>query len=241
VLGHLLYNGVGTVGLFKKFVQTEWKELQNLRKLDLADSFRSNLGYLYYSTPENLANIAAIQLPIIAIAAHPIAGEVGHLYLAQMIMMFPMMLIGSSVGQVFIVDAPEHRRKKNLLPFVLTVMRGLLVSGVPVLVLLGILAPFLAGPVLGEQWGTTGYLIAWITPWIVLQFLSTPLSTIFYVLELQYLAMILQIFSLFVRYGTVLVTLSIAPDITMEAYAISGAVIYLCTLFLVLLVARNES
>ncbi len=238
VLGHLLYNGLGVFGLLRRFMHDERASLRQLTRADLVKSLRRNRSYAYFTTIENLANVAAIQLPVLAIAANPSAGEVGLLYLAQTVMMLPMMLIGSSVGQVFIAEAPQHYRDGSLWPFTKRVLRGLTLAGVPLLALVGVLAPFLAGPILGQDWERTGELIAWITPWMVLQFLYSPLSTIFYVTERQSLAMVLQIFGLVLRLGAVLLAISFSPTVAMPVYAISGAVFYLSVIIIVLAISR---
>jgi O-antigen/teichoic acid export membrane protein len=240
VLGHMLYNGLGVFGLLRRFLRDERATLKQLTRADLVDSLRLNKGYVYFTTLENLANVAAIQLPVLAIAANPATGEVGYLYLAQTVMMLPMMLIGSSVGQVFIAEAPQHYRDGRLWPFTKRVLRGLALTGVPLLTLAGVLAPFLAGPILGQEWTRTGELIAWITPWMILQFLSSPLSTIFYVAGRQSLAMMFQFFGLALRLGAVLLAISLSPTVAMPVYALSGAAFYLSMILVILAIARNN-
>ena len=224
VLGHMIYNGLGTFALLRRLLCDEGKILKNLSTTELRATLQENKSYALFTTPENLANVAAIQLPILIIAANPATGEVGQLYLALNIMMLPMMLIGSSVGQVFVSEAPKFYREGGLWKFTLRVLRGLAMTGVPMLVLLGLIAPFLAAPVLGEEWVKTGELIAWMTPWIILQFISSPLSTIFYLSGHQILAMLIQFFGVGLRVGAVLLTITLAPSIAMQVYAVSGAV-----------------
>ncbi|AXK42849.1 lipopolysaccharide biosynthesis protein [Erythrobacter aureus] len=240
VLGHLLYNGLGVFGLSRRLIRDEAGKLKELTVADVRQGLRSNKKFAIFTTPENLANVAAIQLPVLAIAANPETGEVGQLYLAQSIMMLPMMLIGSSVGQAFIADAPEYFRRGELWHFTKRVLRGLTLTGAPLLLLAGLIAPFLAGPILGEGWTRTGELIAWITPWMILQFLSSPLSTIFYIAGKQWLALLVQLIGLCLRFGVVLVAISMAPGWAMEAYALSGAAFYLSMLVVMLAVARKR-
>jgi O-antigen/teichoic acid export membrane protein len=230
VIGHTVYHGLGAFGLLKRFLIDERETIRALSRQDIATSIDKSRRFALYTTPENLANVAAIQLPLILIAASPASGEVGHLYLAQTIMMFPMILIGSSVSQVFLTEAPKHYRNGSLWPFMKSVLRGLAITGVPVLVGAGLLAPLLAGPVLGPKWAATGTLISWIMPWMVLQFLSSPISSLFYIKNQQGWAMILQVGGLILRLGVVLVAIRVAPEAAMPAYAVSGAIFYLVML-----------
>lgn len=240
VMGHMIYNGLGAFALLRRLLREEGNILKSLTLVELRESLKSHKKYAFFTTPENLANVAAIQLPIVAIAANPATGEVGQLYLAQNIMMLPMMLIGSSVGQVFVAEAPKHYREGEIWQFTIRVLRGLAMTGVPMLLLVGLLAPFLAAPVLGNEWARTGELVAWITPWIILQFLSSPLSTIFYVSGNQMLAMLIQFLGLGLRLGAVLLAISLAPSSAMQTYAISGAAFYLIVLLAILTIARKH-
>lgn len=240
VLGHMLYNGLGVAGFLRRFLTEEWESLKSITKDDLKSCLQRNKRYVYLTTPENLTNVAAIQLPVLLIAAHPATGSVGHLYLAQTVMLLPMMLIGSSVGQVFITEAPNHYRNGTLWIFTKRVLRGLALTGGPVLILAGLLAPFLAVPILGQEWARTGELIAWITPWMVLQFLSSPLSSIFYVTDRHRSAMIFQFFGLAFRLGVVWVAITLSPATAMPVYALSGAMFYLAMILIILVIARKD-
>ena len=241
VLGHILYSGLGVLLLLRNFWKTHGKLAATLRPRDIAAAISTNRRYMYFTTPENLANVAAIHLPVLAIAAVPAAGEIGHLFMAQMILTLPMMLMGASVGQVFLAEAPAKFEEGKLFPFFMSVLRGLLVTGAPVLIVFGVLAPLLATTVLGAEWQETGNLIAWMTPWAILQFLTSPLSTLLYVVGRQGLALSLQITSLAMRYGAVLLALVYAPEHSMQAYAVSGAIVYLLVLIVLFIVAKHSN
>lgn len=241
IIGHILYNGLGVFLLLRKFWTGQKETLKDLRLADLAGAAHENRRYLYLTTPASLLNVAAIHMPVIAIATSPAAGEVGHLYMAQLILTLPMMLMGASVGQVFLAEAPARRAEGTLIPFILGVLKGLALTGVPVLATAGILAPLLAAPLLGADWQRTGLLMAWMTPRMIFQFLASPLSTLFYVVERQGLALAIQMVSLTIRYGAVLLALQYAPGISMEIYAVTGAAVYLLTLLLILWTARRDA
>lgn len=239
VLGHMLYQGLGSLLLLRRLLQKQKAALRSLTRQDLASALTENRNYVFLTTPENLMNMAAIQLPVIAIAATPAAGEAGHLYMTLQILALPMMLIGSSVAQVFLSQAGERYRRGGLYPFVIKILRGLLLTGGTTLAVVGLLGPFLAVPILGADWQETGNLIAWMTPGVIMQLLASPISTIFYVVQKQALAMWIQSFGLVIRLGAVLAAISLHPEFAMETYAVASFLAYTLTLALALRTARR--
>ncbi|WP_374035582.1 lipopolysaccharide biosynthesis protein [Bdellovibrio bacteriovorus] len=179
-----------------------------------------------YSTWESLANSAAIELPMVIIATVTVGPEAGYLMLASRVMAMPMGLIGSSVAQVFLSNAPTEMRQNRLSEFTRRTLVGLGKAGVGPLIFVGIVAPGIFGHVFGASWEKAGVLIAWMTPWFVLQFLVSPVSTSFHVLGRVRLAMLIQVFGLVLRLGMIFVAHYFVPAYVAESYALSGAIFY---------------
>lgn len=182
--------------------------------------------YPKYSTFEALANIAAIQLPIIMIGAVAIGPEAGYLFLAMKAAAIPMGLIGGSISQVYLSQAPLEKREGRLEIFTLNILDKLIKIGVGPLVFIGITSPTLIPLVFGKDWERAGAMIAWMTPWFVAQFLVSPISMALHVTGHQGLAMINQFFGLIVRVGFTALAAVFAVDLVFESYAVSGFIAY---------------
>jgi hypothetical protein len=65
-----------------------------------------------------------------------------------------------------------------------------------------------------------------MTPWFVMQFLSSPVSMSLHVTGNQRAALLLQIAGLVIRVGAVLLAVALAPQYLAQAYALSGLVFY---------------
>jgi len=187
-----------------------------------------------YSTWEALANSAAIQIPIIMIAALAVEAEAGYLLLAMSVIQAPMSLFGNTIAQVFLSHAPDKYRKKRLGEFSAEILAGLLWAGVGPLMALGILAPFLFGIIFGQEWERSGWLVAWMTPWFILQFIATPLSMGIHIVGKQRIAFLLQIGGLLLRVAFVWSASRYYPAYISEGYAISGAIFYLIYFIVIL-------
>ena len=141
------------------------------------------------------------------------------------------------MAQVYYSHAVTEHREGRLAGFTADVLGRLAGAGVGPLIFLGILAPWVAEPVLGAGWQRAGVLVSWMTPWFVFQFLSSPVSQVLYVTSNQPVALILQVCGLALRLSTVLAVAAVAGHRTAEGFAVSGFVFYLVYLIVVCRVA----
>lgn len=191
-----------------------------------------------YSTWEALANSAAIQVPIIFVAAVAEAAEAGFLILSMYVIQAPMSLIGAAVGQVYISQAPQAEREGRLAEFTVEVLRRLARAGIGPIAAIGILSPTVFAPIFGANWDRAGWLVAWMTPWFVMQFLTAPVSMALHVSSQQRSAMVLQIFALTARVGAVWFASIWWSGAIGESYALSGFLVYVLHLSVILVTVR---
>lgn len=203
-------------------------EMTNLRRL--AHDYRR---FPAFSTWEALANIAAIQIPVILIASKTGNETAGQLMLAMYVIQAPMGLIGGAISQVYLSQAPEQFRAGHLDRFTLEVLAKLSKVGIGPLMAIGILSPVVFGIIFGSEWDKAGYLVAWMTPWFILQFLASPVSMALHVTHNQRAAMLLQLFGLCLRVFTVLWAAVTMPESVGEVYAVSGFMLYAIYLWVV--------
>lgn len=226
IFGHMLYSGLGVIGLLRDLLRQDQSILRNQDAARLRAQATAYRRFPLWSVPEALFNTAGIQLPIILIAASAAGPEAGFLMLAMRVMGVPMGLIGSSVAQVFLVEAPERLRDGTLPAFIRKTMWTLLKTGAPPLFAVGVLSPVCFPLVFGAEWVRAGWLVAWMTPWFVLQFIASPVSMVLHVMGRQNVAMLLQGFGLVLRVGAVLLANDAIAGYISEIYAVSGALFY---------------
>ena len=238
LLGQLIGSGAGIFGLSR----TAWSEdRQALRQINWADMrrvFREHDRFPKYSTFEAFANKGAIQLPVIIIAAVALGPEAGYLFLAMRAMAIPIGLIGGAVSQVYFSRAPDELRAGQLAPFTQKAISGLARTGTGPLLFAGIAAPAVFPWVFGADWQRAGEMVAWMTPWFIMQFLSSPISMALHVTSNQRIALALHLFGLVLRVGATGVAALFAPAHIFEFYAVSGLVFYAVYLLAVAHVTR---
>lgn len=236
------FAGVGSLGLLlgptlaffassALFLRRGWREFGNWfcrrRIAEMRRVAHEYRRFPIYSTWEALFNQAAIHLPIIMIAAVATAAEAGYLMLAMYVLQAPMGLLGAAIGQAYLSRAPQALRDGRIVEFTDEVLANLIKTGAGPIVAVGILSPVIFPLLFGTAWDRAGWLVTWMTPWFLFQFLASPVSMVLHVLGAQRAAMQLQLFSLLVRLGVTWLAVQVLPERVAESYALSGAVVYL--------------
>lgn len=226
LFGHFVFNSMGALRLIRSIWRHDRAAFAKVNGSSLKAAFLDYRRFPIYSVPEALLNTAAMQVPVLLIAAALAPAEAGFLMLAMRVLALPVSIIGQSVAQVYLAEAPDRLRSGVIGPFTRRTMWSLLKLGAPPLIALGIVSPVIFPLIFGDEWGTAGWIVAWMTPWFVLQFVSSPISMLLHVVGRQGTAMMLQAFGCILRVGSVLLAVSYTREWTIEVYAVSGALFY---------------
>jgi O-antigen/teichoic acid export membrane protein len=192
-----------------------------------------------FSVPEALFNTGGLELSILIIAATAAGPEAGFLMLAMRVMGLPMGLVGASIGQVYLAEAPQRLRDGDLAAFTRRMMWTLFKAGAPVLVLAAVACPLLFPLIFGAEWARAGVIVVWLTPMFILQFVASPVSMVLHIIGKLASAMWLQIGGGVLRVGAVVVASQMAPNLITETFAVSGAAFYLGMIALVYVYIRE--
>ena len=227
IFGHMVYCGMGVIGLARSLLRDDRDNLRSISMTKVMTTAKKYIRFPLYSVPEALLNTAGVEAPVLIITAFAAGPEAAYLMLAMRVMGLPMGLIGSSVAQVFLAEAPQQLRDGTLSEFVRRTMWVLFKRGGPFIVLIGLSAPFAFPVAFGETWARAGVIVAWTTPWFMLQFIASPVSMLLNVLNRLRTAMFLQLLGAVMRIGSVALAAFAVPAYMAEIYALSGAVFYL--------------
>jgi len=227
IAGQIVNSSAGFLGLGRGALREDKKALRGISTNGMKKAAGDFKRFPKYTAIENLANAGAIQVPVLLIANRVANAEVGFLMLGMRLMQAPMSLVGSAVSHVYYSHAVTEHRDGRLAEFTSNVIGNLARVGVGPLIFVGIIAPSVFMPIFGLGWQRAGVLVAWMTPWFVFQFLSSPVSMVLYVTSNQRAAMALQISGLVLRVAMVLIAaLAVAGNPVAESYALSGFAFY---------------
>lgn len=225
ILGQILnFSG----GLFKLATSAK-KDLSLVKSSPLKDTFSKYSNFPKYSTFEALANTSAIQLPLIIIASFVIGPEVGYLMMAMKIMGIPMSLIGGSISQVYLAEAPVKHEQGELRDYTKDIIVKMI--NISALIIFGSTILYLIIPVvLGEGWKRTGELIFLMAPWFAIQFAASPISMVMHIKNMQKIMLILTVLGLMLR--ILFIYIFASYSLISEAYIFSSFLFYFFCYFI---------
>lgn len=238
LIGQLVSLGAGIIGLNRYFIKNNSFPLRDVSISELKSVFKRYDRFPKYSTWEAFANSGAIQIPVILIAYYAVSAEAGFLMLAMRLLSAPMSLIGGAVGQVYLAEAAEKNYEGKLQIFTHNTVKALAKIGTPPIFFAGLAAPFFIPIIFGEEWQRAGDIIAWMSPWFLMQFITSPVSMSLHITNNQKVAMFLQFFGLLLRVGSVVIAGIYYSNYIVEVYAITGFIFYTVYLIVVLWVLK---
>ena len=186
----------------------------------------SNLSYVKYSVPEILFFNVGTQLPIVLIAVYTENAEAGIFFLALRILGAPMALLGQSIATVYSGHAPGCATVSDLHALTTKTMLNLARWASAPLLVFGLLAPFFAQLIFGEQWEQLGRYIALLSLGSALQLICAPVALCFHILDKLRFAMYLQAFLAVLRLLPVWIALAHDTELFVEIYAVSNLLSY---------------
>ena len=220
-------------GLFKLAVSAK-KDLAVVKSSPLKATFAKYSNFPKYSTFEALANVSAIQLPLILLASYIIGPAVGYLMLAMKVLGVPMGLIGSAFSQVYLANANQHLERKTLYSYTKSIIFKIFKITIVPFVVLAIISPFVFGYIFGDNWNNVGYYILAMLPWYFMQILSSPVSMSLHVIGEQKKALIVQLIGFLVRVVGLFLFANLLIDKMIVYYFISGFIFYIFYLIFIL-------
>jgi O-antigen/teichoic acid export membrane protein len=226
MVGQLLNVGAGAVWLGGAALARDWRLLRHVTVERMARAFAKHRRFPLFSTWEALANASSTQVPILLIAAFAAGPEPGYVTLAIFLLQTPMALLGNSIGQIYLADAPKAQSEGRLKLYTLEFLRASVRAAAGPMAFIGIASPVAFGFVFGQPWARSGILVSWMVPWFFAQFVTSPISTALHILSRQREAMILQVSGLLLRSGGVVLASLLLPARISETYAITGFVFY---------------
>ncbi|MCQ1535185.1 oligosaccharide flippase family protein [Methanosarcina sp. KYL-1] len=139
-----------------------------------------------FSTLSTIANDISVQIPVFLLAMYFNSSVVGHYSLSIMVIGMPMTLIGSSIAQVFFQQVSHEKNTKGTVCETVELVHKRLVALIifPMLVLL-FFSEELFNFIFGVGWETAAIYVKLLIPWTIMLFTSSPLTTLFNVLENQ--------------------------------------------------------
>ncbi|MEX1221501.1 MAG: oligosaccharide flippase family protein [Idiomarina sp.] len=190
LLGQGFGQGFGTIAIYRGLLKRDkWRLRRPEHLLIIAKRYKH---FPLYSTWAGLLNAAGSNVPPILFATLFSTSSAGIYGLANKIVAMPMSVLGKAVSQVFLSNAAIDYRNGNLPPLVISAQRALIKIVVIPSIFLVVFSVPIFPLVFGAEWGEAGEVASWLALWMLVAFSTSPLSSIFAIIEKQRLGLIMQ-------------------------------------------------
>lgn len=172
-------------------------------------------------------NTTSSHLPPLMLAMFFSPVVVGFFALGHRLLSMPMSFIGSAIAQVFYQRASAAKYDGTYDSIVRNAFTKLLTLGLFPILLVMIAGKDLFSFFFGSQWSEAGVYAQILAPWIMFQFISSPISTLFSVLEMQGQGLVFNSLLLATRIASLMVGgLLNSILIALMLYSITGSIMY---------------
>jgi len=153
-----------------------------------------------------LLNAISHNFPILLLSSFFASSTVGFYSLSARVMLLPMSIISSSIGQVFYQKISNaYNEKRDLYPIVVSLLKKLLKIAIVPFGIFALIVPELFGVVWGQDWAEAGIYSQLLIPWIFMVFLVSPLAFIPITLGRQKKALAIEFFYIIFRLISILI------------------------------------
>ncbi|KKG79372.1 translocase [Methanosarcina mazei] len=196
-----------------------WKKIYEVlgryRKFPLIDSWSAFM------------NTISWQLPAFFLAAFFSPSVVGFYSLGFRLLQLPMSFIGGSISQVFFQRAAKARHENTLESLVENVFRMLVIIGMFPILTLTIVGSDVFTVFFGKAWAEAGVYTQILSFWAFVWFISSPLSTIYVIMEKQQFGFRLNFFNLITRLLSLVIGGLLGnARMALILFSISGILVY---------------
>lgn len=201
--------------------------LEAIRWSDMFAGVKGYRKFPLYDTWSALLNTASWQLPALLLASFFSPAIVGYYALGYRILQMPMNLIGAAISQVFFQRAADAKVHRNLDVVVENTFEHLVVIGMYPILTLTLIGRDLFAIVFGPNWVEAGVYTQFLGIWAFFWFISSPLSTVFSVLEKQEFLLKFNLMNFFTRFASLYIG-GVRHDARMAIllFSVSGIVVY---------------
>lgn len=191
-------------GLGYKTWQCDKHALLRVNRRSIARLLRRYRKFPLVNSWSRLFSSLSLNIPALLLSTFFTQEVVGLYSLGRRVILLPMTLIANAIQQVFFQRVSvEKSRQGTTHTTVKSVFQSLLLIGLGPLAGISVIAPELFGFVFGKEWVEAGLYMRWMTPWMLLRLISSPISNLISVLERQEVGLYFQVSKLLLT-GTAL-------------------------------------
>lgn len=240
IIGQVAGQGLATY-FFGRLV---WKENQsnicNINKKKILALISKYIKLPKYNLPNALIDGLRLSGISIFISKLFLTSTLGQFSLAWRMLQMPLGIIGESLSQVFFQKISSSKNT-DLYRIVLKFIIKASIVSAPIFLIIYLFSVDIFSFVFGESWELAGQIASSLTPWLFLNFISSPLSMLFIKLNKQDIMLIFSIFFMVIPLFILYLFKEINFLEVLNYVVLSMSVMLILFIFLVLYYTKRES
>ena len=231
IIGGIVSQLIATNRLIIKSIKEDNISIKDISFNDILKMMRRYDQLPKYSIGSGLLNSASVQLPIFILSSFFSGTVVGFYSLSHRVLNMPMSILGSAVAQVFFQTSAQLSNSdiNRLKTVTYNTYKKILYIGVIPLSIVFAFGDYIFAFIFGSEWNIAGQYARLLSPWLLLVFVSSPLSNLFTVLEKQREGFLFNLFLFISRILSLLVGAVIFKDafLTISLFGVTGFLFWL--------------
>ncbi len=223
--GHLIY----LFFLIWDFARTDRKYISEVRLSQMKWQMRKYKEFPKINTMHALITSLTINLPVIIIENYFSPYLAGLYMLCLRIVQTPLSLVSGSMSQVINPYITEmYNDKKNIYELMSKILKKIISFSLIPYIVIAIFSIEIFSFLFGDEWSQSGYFFILLSPFIYLNFLTSPFSYLPMVMKLQKRAFIIEIVFLITKLLALFTGVYFANiDVALILFSVSGTIVFL--------------
>jgi len=186
IVGNLIGRVISLFVLLNKFIKNDTKRLKDIEKTVMLEQLKKYKDFPLINSLHAFSDIIKTSGSVMLISSFFGSVVLGFYALSLRVLQVPSMIIGSALGQVLYQKFTNmHNSGINLYEYVKKVTIILLIVAMPIFWVLYFITPELFAFVFGQKWRVAGEYSQILIPYLFMNFLISPLSSLPIVLNKQ--------------------------------------------------------
>ena len=186
IMGTIIGQSISTLVLMALTLKEDKNKMLRINKETVKINAKRYQDFPKYTALHSLFDVFKNSSLFVLVTQFFSAFTLGLFSFAIGMLQKPMSIIGSSVNQVFFQEASfAYANNQDLWPITKKALLKLLVIAVPMFSIIILFGPWLFEFVFGEKWREAGVYAQLMSPWLMANFISSPISSIPSILNKQ--------------------------------------------------------
>ena len=237
----IFLSNIANIAVLAKAVAPEFISKKHETHSNYRQLIRQYENFLIYDIWGALLNNLSWMIVPILMNAYYGSNAAGQYSIGMRVIQIPASLIGASITQVFLKNAVDEKYKKKLYPYTVNLAKKLFIITLPIALFFLFLGKEVFKVLFGQKWGLAGQYMQILSIWSIVWFISSPISSIYTIVQKQNISLITSTLNLVTRVLSLYLGRLLNSDlIGIMLFAFSGLIVNSLSIYFCLQIAKKS-